>query len=406
MAKKKEKEVESTETFSFKSLVHSLQSINEDSYMIDESPFSRIENYIDTGHALLNAQISGSIKSGIPEGRVTVIFGENQTGKTFLSLNMAKAAQAQGYSIVWFDSENALDIETIERFKIDPKKFNIISVNTVTEVITYITNLTDKLFEAKDKKIKLPKILMVLDSLGNCSNDKELDEAKSGDVKADMGSRGKDARRLMRTVIKRIGILKIPFIITNHMYETIGIFAAKVMTGGKGPLFGASTILYLSKSKLSETGQEEDKKKGKKVTKEHQVGIIVKSTVKKSRFTQPIDVEFYIHFRRPFNRYIGLQDYISWDVCGIDSGKINAKGEYEPTDTGRTFAVKHLNKHINSKELFTKEVFTDEVMTKLDAIITPKFKFADDDNLDEINELLGLDENEEVEELEEEESDE
>jgi hypothetical protein len=86
------------------------------------------------------------------------------------------------------------------------------------------------------------------------------------------------------------------------------------------------------------------------------------------------------------NPYVGLQDYVSWDTCGIERGKFeevkNAEGKkemvFKPNASAVRWGVKHLGKTIASTELFSPNIFTDEVLKNIDErVIQPKFKLPD-----------------------------
>jgi len=125
-------------------------------------------------------------------------------------------------------------------------------------------------------------------------------------------------------------------------------------------------------------------------------GIVVTSNLKKSRFTIPEPVKFHISFANGMNPYVGLQDFVSWEACGIERGKFeevkNKDGVKEMVFTANAsstrWAVKHLGKTIASTQLFTPEVFTDEVLKSLDEkVIKPHFLLPDvvkDDFLEEL----------------------
>jgi hypothetical protein len=81
------------------------------------------------------------------------------------------------------------------------------------------------------------------------------------------------------------------------------------------------------------------------------------------------------------NPYVGLQDFISWDACGIGRGKLeevkNANGVKEmvftPSESPQArWAVKHMGKTITSSQLFTAEVFTEDVLKQLDENVIKK----------------------------------
>lgn len=144
----------------------------------------------------------------------------HNTGKTFLLLNGIKRAQDLGYSIIFYDSENAVDLDLVEKFGIDPRRFRYEPCNTVQEFRSSVTALTDILIEQKNKGVEIPKILIALDSAGNLATQKEIDDAKSGSDKADM-TRAKLLKSAFRILMTKLGICKIPFLFTNHTYQCI-----------------------------------------------------------------------------------------------------------------------------------------------------------------------------------------
>lgn len=378
MAKKKIDE--QSGGFDFGSFAKSMQKFNPESFVLDDRKDIAIENWIGTGNYTLNAQISGDIYKGIPEGRIVILGGANSTGKTFLSLNICKEAQKQGYGIVWIDTENSLDDETIDRFGIDRNKFLYSPMNIILDVSTFLLNMVNDL---KVKNLNNnPKILVVIDSLGNLSTTKEMEDVLAGSDKADM-TRAKELRKMFRVLTKDLGILKIPVVITNHIYGTIGMFSTQEFGGGEGSKYNSSLMLMLSKAQLKETQTGPA------------VGIVVTCKLKKSRFTIPYSIHFHISFFNGMNPYVGLEEFIGWDVCGIDYGKIE-KGEFIKTEKKTTIAVKHLGKHIPFRQLYTSKVFTPEVLDILRPIIKKHFELppSNDEFYNEIDEVLEI-ENEE-----------
>lgn len=376
MAKKKVEE-QKTEGLDFKSLTKKLQTFNPDAQLLSESFNTKIENFIPTGNYMLNAQISGDIYGGIPEGRITIFAGEQGSGKTLIALSTCREAQKMGYNIIWIDTENALDSETTSRFGINSEKFQHAPMNNISEVSTYLKNLLDVMLENKENKLANPKIMIVLDSLGNLSTSKELEDVKTGSEKADM-TRAKEIRRLFRVLTKDIGLLKIPVIITNHVYAKIDFIGGNEMGGGGGAKFNASVILFFTKAQLKE------KQDGPKV------GIIVTSTPYKNRFTKPLKIQFYVNFYTGLNPFVGLQEFIGWDVCGIDYGKIE-KGNFVPSAKATNIAVQHLGKTLPAKQLYTPTVITKEVLDTLRPIIKDYFAFPDvTDQLYNIEDMLGV----------------
>jgi len=387
--KRKNLENDDTNQFSFKNLVDKLKTINPDGILVSENrDMLRIDNWINTGNYMLNAIISGSIFKGVPEGRITVFSGESGTGKSFACLNLARAAQKQGYKIIWLDSESAIDDETFVRFGIELENVLYVPINTINETSTYLSNLVDSLNVAKEEGKSIDKYVVILDSLGNLSTDKEMRDTTSGSAVADM-TRAREIKKLFRVCTKKLGSLKIPMIITNHVYANIASFTGgHTMSGGSGIIYNASTVVEFSKAQLKEDGMAKPK-----------TCIIVTAKLPKSRFTKSNkSISFHISFQKGMNPYVGLENYFDWDACGVAYGKYE-KGVFTPSTTGRTLAVKHLNKHISPKKMFTPQVLTQEVLEKLDPIIREEFELPISTGLDyEVSDLLDFDENDEKDE--------
>ena len=359
-----------TKEFSFLDLDKELSKISgfETGSILAENSFSEVDEWIPTGNYLLNAQLSGTLFGGIPNTRSLGLMGDPGTGKSFVCLNVAREAQKKGYDVIYCDTEGAIDKSSAIKFGIDANKVRYQPIKTVTEFQTFVANLLELVKKAKASGAN-PKILLILDSLGMLSTDKELRDAIEGKNAADMGAKAKELRKLFRVITLDLTAAKIPLVCTNHVYAGGGYIPTKESSGGDGPIFAMSVISFLSKGQLKE---------GNSTTK---TGIIVTSNLKKSRFTIPEPVKFHISFLNGMNPYVGLQDFVSWDACGIGRGKFeeveNAKGEKEmvftPSESAQArWAVKHLGKTITSSQFFTAEVFTEDVLRQLDENVIKK----------------------------------
>jgi len=375
--------------FSFLSLDKELSKITgfETGSILAENSFSEVDEWISTGNYLLNAQISGSLFGGIPNTRSLGVMGDPGTGKSFFCLNVVREAQKQGYDVVYCDTEGAIDKSSAKNFGIDLNKIRYQPIQTVSQFQTFVSNLLELVKKAKTAG-ENPKILLVLDSLGMLSTDKELSDALRGHNAADMGAKAKELRKLFRVITLDLTAAKIPLICTNHVYAGGGYIPTKESSGGDGPIFAMSAVAFLSKAQLKDGA-------GTKT------GIVVTSNLKKSRFTVPEVIKFHISFANGMNPYVGLQDYVSWEACGIERGKFeevkNADGKketiFKPNASSVRWGVKHLGKTVASTELFSSTIFTDEVLRQLDEnVIKPKFKLPDLSDPLEILDELEMDE--------------
>ena len=130
---------------------------------------------------------------------------------------------------------------------IDPKRFVLIPVSTVQEFRNQATKICDNV-DKVPLEARHP-ILLVLDSLGNLSTEKEVKDIIEGNDTRDM-TRAQLIRGAFRVLALRLSKLQMPMIVTNHTYDVIGAYVpTKEMGGGSGLKYAASTIVYLSKSK-------------------------------------------------------------------------------------------------------------------------------------------------------------
>jgi RecA/RadA recombinase len=382
-------------TFSFQELDKSLSKIEgfETGSILEINDFSEVSDWIPTGNYLLNAQLSGSIFGGIANNRSMGIAGDPQTGKSFLCMNIVREAQKKGYDVIYCDTEGAIDKSGAKKFGIDTNKVRYQPIKTITDFKIFVANLIDKV-KAYRKDGADPKLVLVLDSLGMLTTDKESGDALKGKSAMDMGIRSKELRSLFRVITLDLTGVKIPLICTNHTTtgNIGGFMPTKEAAGGDGPIFSMSNVIMLSKAQLKEGDTK--------------TGIIVTATPKKARFTRPYAVKFHISFMNGMNPYVGLQDFVSWETCGIQRGKLEVDkktGEmkFEPNESSPRWAVKHLGKTVPSTQIFTSEIFTDEVLKMLDEkVIQPHFKLPDLFDENEFESLLNPEESEENKEAE------
>lgn len=406
--------------FSFDELDKAMTKVDPLGSVMTENTFSRIDEWIGTGNYMLNAQISGSIFKGTPNSRSVVYSGVSGTGKTFIILNSVREAQKMGYYVIYGDSEAAVDEDLMIKFGVDPARVRYQPLKTVLQTRHFIANLTTTLKEKRKAGFEVPKIAMVIDSLGNLATEKESADALAGSDKRDM-TKQQNLKSMFRVITTDLAELKIPLYIANHVYATIGgYFPSNVQSGGSGAIYNASIILEFAKAGLKEGDAEQPEGISK-------TGIIVTSKVIKNRFARPLPIKFHISFYHGMNPYVGLEHYISWAACGIERGDYKeeiletpvyevdgvtqkiyrGKPKFERTNTGnfvftpdpksKVFAVKHLGRTV--KNIFTSEVFSQEVLEKLDVIIRPIFELPkavmDEAELLEAFELEG-EENEDV----------
>jgi len=349
--------------------------------------------FITTGVYLLDAALSGKlIGGGIATNRITAFAGESGAGKSFLCYSCAKQAQKMGYSVIYIDTEQAIDLEDLEKFGIDNSldKFRLIRSNKVEDVNMLLTQLLDELKQQKLDGIELPKLMIVLDSLGQMASNKEKADLLKGDIKQDM-TKAKALGSMFRSINTDLGYLEIPLLVANHTYLTMDLFPQEKLRGGNGLLYSASVIGFMSKSKLK-TGEEDDMDLG-------QSGISVLFKTAKNRLAKPKKIRFDISFINGMNPYTGLDAFCRpeyFEQIGIAQGKAEVDkktGEFTFNPGGNRWYVRHLDKSFTTKQLFKPEIFTQEVLEKMAPIVHDYFRFKSVDEMEEterqFNEAVG-----------------
>ena len=351
------------------------------------------KQFITTGVYLLDAALSGRLLGGgIATNRITAFAGESGSGKSFLAYSVSKHAQKSGYSVIYIDTEQAVDLEDLPKFGVDNSldKFRLIRSNKVEDVNILLTQLIDELKEQKMTGYEIPKILIVLDSLGQMASKKEKEDLLKGDIKQDM-TKAKALGSLFRSINTDLGYLDIPFLVCNHTYLSMDLFPRSILKGGNGLLYSASVIGFMSKSQLK-TGQEDEMDLGGS-------GITVLFKTQKNRMAKPKKIRFDISFAHGMNPYTGLDAFCRpeyFNQIGIAQGKEEvdkSTGEIKFVPGGNRWFVRHLGKSVTTKQLFIEEIFTQEVLEKMAPIVNDYFRFKSLDEIEQtekqFNEMMG-----------------
>ena len=407
MAKKSSINIEDDQ----QSIFSIISAVDKSAEILAESKTAVIKDYINTGSYILNACMTGSIFKGVPSGRVLTLAGEPGTGKSFLAVSICREAQKKGYTPVYMDSEGAIDREFVERLGCDATKFVIKQVTTIGEVSTFMANLLQKVNQCPEDS--RPKLIFVLDSLGNLTSAKELTDTLEANAKRDM-TKQQEVKALFRTNATALAKAQAPMIVCSHIYKTMDLFSKNVVSGGSGIQYNSSLTLMLSTAKLDD--KESEKIAKGKIGDFTKTGVTVTAKPEKSRFTIPQKVKFQIPFFKAPNPYVGLESYITWENSGILEGILLTQKEYDKLsdkekETVKTFefngetkyafpkiagiqknrkiVVKHLGEEVPITELFTSKVFTDEILHNLDdKIIRPSFELPSQESFNDIDEFL------------------
>jgi RecA/RadA recombinase len=333
-----------------KSLLKELN--DEDTYLAaDGTASSEYGGCIDTGSYILNALLSGSIYGGIPDNKITAFAGESATGKTFFVLGIVRAFLDKNPTgaVVYYDTEAAVTKGMMDSRGIDTSRVIIAEPDTIQKFKTHALKLLD-VYE-KQPADQRPPMMFVLDSLGLLSTSKEMEDSLEGKDVRDM-TKSQVIKAAFRVLTLKLAKVKVPMLVTNHVYEVVGSYVpTKEISGGSGLKYAASTIAMLSKKKEKDGDGEI-------------IGNQIKIKTFKSRLSKENqEATVLLTYSKGLDRYFGLLELAEkYEIMK----KVSTR--YELPDGRKVFG-----KEINTNpELY----FTEEILARLEQCAKKEFSYG------------------------------
>jgi RecA/RadA recombinase len=335
----------------FANLVEQLKD-EDTTILADGSASAEYSGCIDTGSYALNALLSGSIYGGAPNNKVTAFAGESATGKTFFVLGVVKRFLDDNPDggVIYFDTEAAVTKGMMDSRGIDTKRVVVSEPDTIQKFRHTALQIIEKYSTQPEGKRK--PMIMVLDSLGQLSSTKEMEDTSEGKETRDM-TKSQILKATFRVLNLKLAKIGVPLLVTNHVYDVVGAYIpTKEMSGGSGLKYTASTIVMLSKKK---------DKDGTEV-----IGNIIRAKLVKSRLTKEnSQTEVRLSYKSGLDRYYGLLDIAEkYDIIK----KVSTR--YELPDGSKVFG-----KNINEEP---EKYFTQEVLNQIDEACKKEFLYGQD----------------------------
>ena len=309
-----------------------------------------VNGFIDTGSYALNALYSGSIFKGMPANKINALAGEEATGKTFFMLGIVKnflSINETGGAIV-FESEGSITKDILKDRGVDTNRVVVVPVETIQQFKTQAIKIVDKFLQTEEKDRQ--PLLLVLDSLGMLSTTKEMTDSESGKEVKDM-TRTAEIKAAFRVLTLKLSKAKIPMIVTNHVYQGMGMFASKEMGGGGGLKYAANNIIFLFKSK--------DKDDDGTVT-----GVKIRCKNIKSRLTREnVETKVLLSYDTGLDRYHGLLD------LAIEHGIFKKVSTKIQLPDGTSVFEKHINAS-------PEKYFTPDVLKEIDKAAAKEYLYG------------------------------
>lgn len=288
---------------------------------IGESPFAKVKEFLSTNSLALNRICSGSVYDGIPQGRITCLYGENSSGKSLIAYMTAITALKEGKidNVVVVDSEGGVLNKTFEDSGVDLSKVYYMPVKSVEDCSVKMTKLYDTFDKCHAEYLADPdsnddiRALVILDSFGALTAEKQLKDALDKDkMVADQGVSAKMRNALIRGLMMKVVTSNVGLICINHSYSGPEMFPSKIknMSGGEGVKYASHLIIQCEKLLIKSadtdflTGTETDEvDKNKGFYKGNKLKLF---TVKNRSVVPGYNTTVYIDFKNGLSKYDGL----------------------------------------------------------------------------------------------------
>jgi len=223
---------------------------------------------------------------GLPFGKLVMVAGDSDTGKTSLAIEAMKAAQAQEVGVIYVETEGKTTEADLRSWGVDPDNLLLVQSAIAEEAFQLLfaawTGFTEKYPNAR--------LLVVFDSIGNVvsQRDSEIDLTEQ-DSKP--GGKGKINRLAVNKMISLMGECNAAVLIINYTYDNIGS-PGKTNAGGKAVNFFSSlTFQTTRKGWYEKTVKGEKVRAGADVVWKLFKNHLNKSALSKKEFTLRITSE-------------------------------------------------------------------------------------------------------------------
>lgn len=191
--------------------------------------------------------IDEAMNGGFPFGRISIIYGEQATGKTTFCLFVIKQAQAMGLSCAYLDVEKKLDPAWAKAIGVDLSNLMVLRPRTAEESLGALTTLVEK-----------NVAVIVLDSIAALSTQAELEADQDKKFMGEVARIAGDIIKRMNSNNKRSMILMI-----NQVREKIGMVFGnpETLPGGRSQRFFSTMIVRVRRGSYIEEGTKTEKVK-------------------------------------------------------------------------------------------------------------------------------------------------
>lgn len=221
------------------------QSTIKETAILETSSFFQKKELVQTKIPVLNLLQSGELDGGFGPG-LTIWAGPSKHFKTSFVLTNMKAFldKHKDGVVLFYDSEFGTPQSYFTSFGIPLDR-------VVHTPITNIEILKFDLMKQLDNLDRGDKVFIAIDSVGNLASKKEVEDALEGKSVADM-TRAKAFKSLFRMVTPVLSLKGLCMHVVAHTYDTMEMYAKKVVSGGTGLIYSADNIYIVGRQQNKE----------------------------------------------------------------------------------------------------------------------------------------------------------
>jgi len=203
----------------------------------------------------------GTNTKGIPFGKLVMVAGDSDSGKTSCAVAAMKAAQSQDVNVIYVETEGKTTTQDLTAWGVDASQIMLVQSSVAEEAFELLFKLWDGFFAVAPEG----KLLVVFDSLGNVvsKRDAQIDLTSENQKP---GGKGQINRLGLNKLISKRDEHDVAVLMINYTYDNIGS-PGKTNAGGKAVnFFSCLTYQTSRKQWLERTVKGEKQRIGAKVT--------------------------------------------------------------------------------------------------------------------------------------------
>lgn len=183
-------------------------------------------------------------RGGIPLGRISMIGGNEGTGKTTLALHLCANVQKMGGVAFYVDAEYKLDVDYAHALGVDTDRLILSQPDHMEQALETIITAVERIAQFREKTGESVPALIVLDSLNAMATKAELEGALGDQHYAPQARVMSKALKVMARLLSKESIA---LFMISQVRQKIGVMFGDDMDTacGKAPKFYSSCIVRL-----------------------------------------------------------------------------------------------------------------------------------------------------------------